>query len=137
MKEILLENNNSEIYELLGVNTFLEYVGDYLTNMILNLITAMVLFVLVNLALRFLIRWLNLIARLPILSGMNQIAGALVGGIQGLLWLWAGCVLADICSQSAWASAVLTQIEMSSWLTFLYQNNLINWIFVNILRSLA
>ncbi len=137
MKEILLENNNSEIYELLGVTTFLEYVGNYLTNMILNLVTAVILFVVVNLALRFLIRWLNLIARLPILSGMNQIAGALAGGVQGLLCLWAGCVLADLCSQTAWASAVLAQIETSAWLTFLYQNNLINWIFVNILRSLA
>ncbi|NBH74015.1 CvpA family protein [Clostridiaceae bacterium] len=134
MKEILLENNNSEIYSLLGVDTFLEYVGDYLTSMVLNMITAAVLFVLMNVFLRFLIHWLNLIARLPVLSGLNQIAGALAGAVQGLLWLWGGCVLVDICSHTEWASAVMGQIQKSSWLMFLYQNNLINWVFMNILR---
>lgn len=137
MKEALLENNNSEIYHILGADTFLEYVGMYLTNMIVNMIGSIVLFILVNLAIRIIIRWLDLIARLPILSGINQLAGALLGGIQGMLLLWAGCVLADLCSHTGWASAVLTQIHESIWLSFLYQNNLINWIFVGILKSLS
>ena len=136
MKEALLENNNSEIYHLLGVDTFLEYVGNYLTNMILNFIGSMVLFVLVNIGLRIIIHWLDLIARLPIVSGINQIAGAILGALQGLLCLWAGCVLVDLCSKMSWAMNVLQQIQGSVWLTFLYKHNLINWIFVNILRSL-
>ena len=135
MKEILLENNNNEIYQLLGVDTFLEYVGNYLTSMILNFIGSVVLFILVNLSLRLLIRWVNLISHLPILSGVNQIAGAVLGGIQGLLCLWFGCVV-EICSRTAWAQVVLEQIHNSIWLTFVYQNNMINWIFVNILKSL-
>ena len=137
MEEILLENNNSEIYRLLGVDTFLEYVGMYLANMILNTIGGAILFVAVNLTIRVLIRWMDLIARLPILSGINQIAGALLGGIQGLTVLWAGCVLADLCSQTEWAIAVLEQIQQSAWLSFLYHNNLINWIFINLLRSIG
>lgn len=137
MKDALLENNNSEIYHLLGVDSFLEYVGSYLTSMILNLIGSVVLFVLVNISLRILIRWMDLIARLPIVSGINQIAGALLGGVQGLLCLWIGCVVVDLCSRTQWAQAVLEQIHISMWLTFLYQNNMINWIFVNILRSLT
>lgn len=136
MKDALLENNNSEIYHLLGVDTFLEYVGNYLTSMMLNLIGSVVLLALVNISLRMLIRWLDLIARLPVVSGINQIAGALLGGIQGLLCLWTGCVVVDLCARTQWAQAVLEQIRISAWLTFLYQNNLINWIFVNILRSL-
>lgn len=136
MEKILLENNNSEIYRLLGVDTFLEYVGMYLTNMVLNMIGGAILFIAVNLTIRILIRWLDLIARLPILSGINQIAGALLGGVQGLIFIWAGCVLTDLCSQTGWAIAVLGQIQQSVWLSFLYQNNLIDWIFENLLRSL-
>lgn len=136
MKEALLENNNSEIYHLLGVDTFLGYVGNYLTSMILNIIGSVVLFVAINILMQLAIRWLNLIAKLPIVSGINQIAGALLGGLQGLLFLWAGCVLVDLFSQTPWALKILEQIHASVWLTFLYQNNMINWIFVNILRSL-
>lgn len=136
MKEILLENNNNEIYRILGADTFLEYIGSYITNMILNLAGSVILFILVNLILRFLIRWFNLLTKLPILSGMNQIAGALLGGVEGLLCLWAGCVAVDIFSRTEWAAQVLNQIQGSVWLTFLYNNNLINWFFINLMRNL-
>lgn len=136
MKEALLENNNSEMYHLLGVDTFLEYIGSYVANMILNLIGSAILFLLIHVVIRMTIRWLNLLAKLPILSGMNQIVGALLGGIEGVLCLWGGCVAVDLFSHTAWASAVLDQIHASIWLTFLYQNNLLNRIFINILKSL-
>ena len=32
MKEVLLENNNSEIYQMLGVERFFDYLGSYLVN---------------------------------------------------------------------------------------------------------
>lgn len=73
MKEILLENNNHEIYNLLGVDSFFEYLGASLANMVLNLIVSVVLFAAVYFLIRFVIKWLDLMARLPILSGMNQI----------------------------------------------------------------
>ena len=124
------------MYHLLGVDTFLEYIGSYVANMILNLIGSAILFLLIHVVIRMTIRWLNLLAKLPILSGMNQIVGALLGGIEGVLCLWGGCVAVDLFSHTAWASAVLDQIHASIWLTFLYQNNLLNRIFINILKSL-
>lgn len=137
MKELLLENNNDRIYELLGVDTFVDYVGAYLADMVLRAIGAVVLFLVVYVALRLIIHGLDLIARLPILYGMNQIAGALLGGLRGLLWLWGACLVVDFFSHTGWATAVLTQVQNSLWLRFLYQNNWINWLFVSILRSLV
>lgn len=137
MKESLLEHNNSEIYELLGVDAFLDYLGSYLANMVINLIGAAVLFLAVYIGIRFLIRWLDLIARLPILHGINQIAGAVLGGVQGLLFIWFLGLIVRICSGTLWAQAVLVQIEHSFWLRFLYDKNLFNWLFVTILNSLA
>lgn len=137
MKDVLLESNNNEIYQRLGVDTFFEYVSAYLADMALNLVGSVLLFVLVYISLRLLVRWLDLVAKLPIISGMNQIAGAILGGIRGLLWLWAGFLVTDLFASAPWAMAVLEQIEKSLWLTFLYQNNLFNWIFISILRSLV
>lgn len=136
MKQILIENNNSEVYRLLGVDTFLDYVGNYLADMAVRAVGSVILFLIVYLLLRLVIYWLDLLARLPILSGMNQIAGAVLGGFRALLWLWAACLVVDIFSSAAWASAVLDQIQGSIWLTFLYQNNLINWLFMSLLRGL-
>ncbi len=137
MKEVLLENNNGEIYRALGVETFLEYISTYFSDMVLNLAGSAVLFFIVYFALRMLIRALNLVSRLPILHGMNQIAGALAGLFQGLIWLWAGCMLVDLCSCMEWTAAVYGQIQNSFWLSFLYQNNFLNGILMGVLRCLV
>lgn len=137
MKEALLENNNNEIYHILGVDAFLDYLGAYLANMVLNLIGSVVLFLVVFLVFRLLIKWLDLVARLPILSGINQIAGAILGGCQGLLALWVAALIVKACAAMPWAQAVLAQVDESLWLSFLYHNNIFNWLFVSILNSIA
>lgn len=136
-KEMLLENNNSEIYRILKVDSFLKYIGAYLANTIINIIGSAVIFGAAYFIIRMLVRWLDLIARLPIISGMNQIAGAVLGGVQGLLIIWIGCLVIRFFSETSWARAAMEQIQGSVWLQFLYQNNLINWIFVSILQSLV
>ena len=137
MKEVLLENNNNEIYHILGVDAFLDYLGAYLANMVLNLIGSVLLFLIVFVAIRLLVKWLDLVAKLPILSGINQIAGAVLGGLQGLLVLWVAGLIVKACSSMPWSQAVLAQIEGSLWLGFLYHNNIFNWLFVSILNSLV
>lgn len=136
LKDMLLENNNNEIYRLLGVDSFLKYIGVYLSNTIINMIGSLVIFGAVYFAIRMMVRWADLISRLPIISGMNQIAGAILGGIQGLLIVWIGCLMIRFFSETPWAQAALDQIQASPWLQFLYQNNLINLIFISILQSL-
>ena len=78
VKAAMIENNNHEVYELLGVNAFADYIGNYLADMILNSVGFVLLFAIVYLLIRLVVRWLDLIARLPILSGMNKIAGCLL-----------------------------------------------------------
>ena len=135
MKEALLENNNREIYQILKVEEFLDYVGTYLAGMVLNLVGSVLVFLVLYIGMRILIRWLDLLARLPILSGINQIAGAVLGGVQGMLVLWLFFLIVQLCVEMPWAAAVLNQIQKSIWLRFLYSNNIFNWIFVRILSS--
>ncbi len=133
MKKALLENNNSEIYGILGVDAFIDYVGAYLAGMVLNLIGCVVLFLLIYIGIRSLIRWVDLIARLPILHGINQIAGAVLGGVHGLLLVWLFFVIIRICEEMPWTQTFLYQIRGSLWLRFLYDNNIFNWVFIRIL----
>ena len=135
MKSVLLENNNREIYDLLGVDVFLDYVGTYLGGMVFNLIGSTILYVLVYIGIRFDIKWMDLIARLPILHGINQIAGAVLGGLQGLLLVWFLCLVIRICAEMTWTQTFLAQIRSSFWLGFLYENNVFNWIFIRILNA--
>lgn len=135
MKEALIENNNNEVYKLLGVDAFFDYIAAYLANMVLNIIGSVLLFILVYAGLRLMIRWLDVIARLPVLSGMNQIAGAVLGGVQGLLILWVLCLLVKACAGTGWGQMVIAQIGKSPWLLFLYENNLFNWLLAELLKN--
>ncbi len=136
-KEVLLENNTIDIYHRLGVDSFFEYIGASLTNIVLNLVGAVLIFIVVYIALRLLMRALDVVTRLPILSGLNQIAGAVAGLVSGLLWVWVFFFILNIFSGTGWASYLLGLIHDCGWLNVLYQYNLLNWIFIGILKCLA
>ena len=123
VKDILLENNNSEFYHILGVDQFAEYISTYLADMLINVVCGFVIFLLAYILIRILIRWLDLIARLPILCGLNQIAGALLGLAQGLLILWIAGALLNCFAATAAGQILEQQVNGSAWLSFLYQYN--------------
>ena len=136
VKETLLENNNSEFYHMLGVDQFAEYVSTYLADILINAVSSIILFAVVYILIHLVVRWLDLIARLPILYGLNHIAGAVLGLIQGLLFLWIGCFLVGIFSATPLGMTLEEQINASTWLRFLYQYNLINIVLGGIIRGI-
>ena len=136
VKRMLLENNNSQMYEILGVNAFVEYIGSYLANMILNWAGFVVMFIFVSIMLRLIVKWLDIMAKLPVLSGMNKLAGAVLGGIQGLFFIWIVSLLVTACSSTPWALAILRQVEASKWLSVLYHYNLLSKIALGILKGI-
>ncbi len=136
LKELLIENNKNEVYDLLGVDAFAGYVGNYLANVVINFVGFVVLFLVIYVGLKLLAGALDLVAKLPILSGMNQLAGALLGGLQGLFFLWLASLLVTAFAAASWASAILDQIEASPWLSFLYHYNLVSRLALGIVRGI-
>lgn len=136
IKALLIENNNSEVYQALGVDAFTEYIGNYLSNVIVSLMGFVLLFFIVHIAIRIIMKTLDIVARLPILSGLNKVAGALLGGVQGLLYLWVGCLILTACSSAGWAMALIRQIEASSWLSFLYHYNIVSKLVFEIIQGI-
>lgn len=137
LQELLIENNNHQVYERLGVQAFTEYVGNYLAGIITNTVGFVVLFVIIYGIIYLLMRWLDLVAKLPILSGINKIAGALLGGLQGLVFLWLLALLVTAFSGSHWAKAVILQIESSKWLSFLYHYNIVWKIVLGLVKGIG
>ena len=135
MKDLLVENNNIEVYKMMGVEFFRDYVGGYLADMILKAAVFVVLFLVVYLALQILMVWLDLIAKLPILSGINKIAGAILGGVQAMLFIWIACLILTIFSRTELGSAALSQISASPWLSWIYDHNMLSYLVLGLIRS--
>lgn len=133
LKRLLTENNTEEVYERLGVSAFQDYVGGYLADMMLRILVFVALFLVIFIGLRILVVWLDLIAKLPILSGLNQIAGAILGGVEGLIFVWIGCLVLTLFSGTGPGLQVMEQIDASAWLSWLYDHNLLSYLVVGLL----
>ncbi len=136
IRDMLTENSSHDLYETLGINVFAEYISSYIAGLIINAVGFVLLFCLVYVAVQIIMRWLDLMAKLPIVSGVNKIAGALLGGIQGLLFIWLLLLLVTAFSRSGWANAILVQVESSKWLSFLYHFNFLSKLVLGFVKGI-
>lgn len=135
IKRVLENNNNGETYQTMGVNLFRDYISGYLTDTILKIVVFLLLFILVFLALQLLVIWLDLIAKLPILSGTNKIAGAILGGMEALIFVWIACLAAAALSGTGIGAVVMRQIESSRWLLWLYDHNMLLYFVMGLIQG--
>ncbi len=136
LKRALIENNNSEVYARMGVSLFREYVSGFLTDMIVEVVVFIVLFLVIFVILRVLAGWLNLIAKLPVFYGLNQIAGAVLGGALGMVILWILCIVLTLFITSSAGIYVMDQLDQSSWLSWIYDHNMLSVLVVGVLQSI-
>ena len=68
---------------------------------------------------------LNVVSRLPIISGLNRLAGAVLGGAEGIFFVWIAALLITLFSATAIGELFLNQIESNIWLTWLYDHNML------------
>lgn len=125
IKEMLLENNNKEVYDVLEVSGFHEYIGAYLANMIINALAYLLSFVIIWTLLRAILLALDVVAKLPLLRGINQLAGGLLGLVIGIVLVWIAFLLVTILCNGELGRAFFRLISENPFLLFLYSQNVI------------
>jgi len=123
LQNALIENNNSQIYDALGINDFTAYISNYLTCLILNAISFIILLIAIFIILKIIGHALNLISKLPLLNGINKIGGIVLGLVNGLIMLWIACVIITIFAGTSWAQYIFQSINDSAVLRLIYNNN--------------
>lgn len=136
MKKVLVENNNAEIYRILGVEGFVDYITSFLADRIINTVVFVLLFLAMNIGLHVLSRCLNVIARFPLIYGLNQIAGAALGVVMALGYFWVVCLALNIFVSTEWGQYLFNSIENVSWIAYLYHHNLLSQMFLNVIWNL-
>ena len=74
-------------------------------------------------------------AKLPVLKEINQVAGGVVGLVQGLLIFWIFCTVLAMFSNFEWAQALYKMINESAILSVLYDTNILLRIITNLKNS--
>ncbi len=81
LTNVLAENNNVEIYNRLGVDKFDEYIKAMLSYITLNILSVLCIFILSYIILVILGKMLHIVAKLPVINGINRTIGAFLQGL--------------------------------------------------------
>lgn len=125
IKTEIQKNNTKSNYQTMLVDNFSSYISKYIAFMILHSVGFICVYIIIHVILKILIRVLDLVNKFPVVHEMNELAGLLLGLIEGCMFLWIGCILLTVFSASPLAQQIYQSINDSSILTFIYSNNLL------------
>ena len=108
-----------------GIDALSVTAGETLKQLVIRLLGFIVLYFVVLLLVRCMQGILDTASELPVISGLNQIAGALLGTAMAVVYVWIFMMLVSVFSYQEWAGFVISQIHASRFLEFLYRNNLL------------
>ena len=124
LKDLLLDYNNDEGYESLGVSTFQDYLISFTATVILNVISFIAAVILVQVLLRVAIGALDILSHIPVIGGINRLAGLLLGLLQALFLLWLFFLILSMATTTETGLMLMSMVQKSSFLSYLYESNL-------------
>ena len=132
LKNALVENNTAETYRYLAVSTFTEYISDSLAVMAVNGISFLISFVLSAAVIKLLGFILNVLTKLPVINGINKIAGAAVGGIRCIIFIWIAFLVLTLLCNTTLGQQGMALIQQDAFLNFLYSQNVFVKVFMSV-----
>lgn len=132
LQKNLTVNNTEEAYQYLAVDTFAEYVSEYLARAIINGLSYLIAYALANLILRVVMLILDMIAGLPLISGANRLTGGVVGVAKGIVFIWIALLLLTILCSSDIGKKGLELVEKDSVLRVLYKHDILVNFFMDV-----
>ena len=127
-----MENNNPVIYHLLDVESLQSYIAGFLANICINIISVLLVFVVVWLAVQFVLKALNLISKLPVLNFFNRACGFLVGLLKGLCVAWLICFVLTFFQCNSAFDFFFDALNLTHVALSLYENNILMYFILTI-----
>ena len=124
-KELLLSNNNSEVYRALGATTFMEYISKYFAKLVIDIISFLGTFVIVTIVVRAIVFALDFVTELPVLGILNRLSGMLVGASISLIIVGFIFVGITLLYTTEIGKTLMGMIREDEFLTLLYEHNYI------------
>ena len=100
-----------------------------MSDIIVKIISFLITFLVVTIFIRAIIFALDIITALPVINGLNRVAGIAVGGLIAVILVWIAFLIITLLYNSDIGKECFRCIENSEFLTFLYEKNVIlDWV---------
>ena len=131
IKTALINNDNNIVKGILGTSDVQGYISGFLANICMNIIVVIAVFALIMLICYGILSLLELLSELPVLSFISRFSGMIVGAIQGLCIIWVlGIVFTYfVLNPDSQLMSLISQTKIAS---FLFENNLLLFLIVNV-----
>ena len=75
---------------------------------------------------------LNVLTNLPVIKGVNKIAGGVVGGAKCIIFIWIGFLILTLLCDTTIGKQGMTLVEQDTVLNFLYNQNIFVKVFMSV-----
>lgn len=103
---------------------------DAVTEVILKIISIILFFILVRVGVFLLLHLLDLVFKLPVLSGINSFLGMLIGAANGLLIVYIICALLTLLAPTESLAVLNEMVDKTLIMKYFYNNNLLIELFI-------
>lgn len=132
LKNTLVKNNTVETYRYLAVSTFSDYIADSLAVMAVNGISFLLSYIISAVVIKMLGYILNVLTKLPVLNGINKLAGGVVGGAKCVIFIWIALLILTLLCDTSLGKEGLTLVQKDTFLNFLYNQNVFVKVFMSV-----
>ncbi len=122
-KNLLLKNNNKEMYDELGVKTFPQYIGAYVARLVINIIAFILTFIVVTVIIRAVVFALDIVSELPVIGFFNHLAGGALGIGIALIIVWILFMIVTLMYTTAVGKEIYEMVQNNSILKLIYDCN--------------
>lgn len=132
IKNGLLDNNNYQIYDILGINKFVQYIANYICMLVINAIAYVGVFIISYIILKLIGLLMDGFSELPVLNGLNRTGGLILGMANGVMAIWFMFIVITLFCTSEWGTEAFRQINENVILSYIYNHNYLLSIIKNI-----
>ena len=122
-KNLLLKNNNKEMYQKLGATTFVQYIGAYIAKLVIDMIAFILTFIVVTVIIRAIVFALDIVSELPVVGFFNHLGGGVLGIGIALIIVWILFMLVTLLYTTDIGKEMYGMIENNSILKIIYDSN--------------
>ncbi len=124
VKEFMLLNNTSDGYDMLLVSVFEDYIVGFLTKLIINVLSLIIIFLIIKILLKAITSVFDVIDKIPVLHGINRLMGALTGFAEGFIIISLFFLFMNVFTGDEIGRQFYQIVERNTILSFIYDNNI-------------
>lgn len=123
--ESILEKASGAAGEIMEESGIYAAIAAGLADFVLEGISFLIALVTAWIVVRIISQLLGIVSHIPIIKGTNRCLGMFVGALYGLLLVWLAFYVVALGSAGETGQVIISYIYDNSFLTFLYENNLV------------